>query len=602
VPICFAIGVGLAAFAWLNHLNPPPFLTDDGLRDQLSARDCTDLGRCHLIGPPSSVAGLYHGPVWLDLLIAVRLLGGDTASQRTAVLALVAVSVATLFVVVWHWLRASIALPAAVLLVGGLSLNVDASFLISPSVSAFADILTAAGLLCYGLSGRRRFLIVSAFALGAGINVHVGSLSLVPPLVAIGALARPRPWRELLAAAGVLVATCVITSSAALRANLIGLAERGLLIPALAGGVSLVLLCALLGSRFRRLSRDARAWLLGVILLLPFVLAALWLVFWEGHHFSIFYLHPILGPAAPLAGALLSVPFELAARWHRTVRWLPTAASVAAMALVAVAVWKRAAFAAAPQPTPWSLAEAAAVADRAIRHGWRYEDLTFRVQARACRELLTGMSLAAPAPGAPLHQGRRQLQVVKVPRAAVPASAGADDVVPLGPTTVAVVRDIDSWLQPESLKACRMPPDATAAPQCAAVTPTDTAALAPERFLFVTRSNPAIQGLDLPPPYRATYEIPLSPRAGESREVALTDSAAADGGWRITRVEGVRCASQLPARRAHLYSDSGDPGLLVIERAFGTAPRAPDEADLRYPPCVFETLPGDPLQALVGAG
>ena len=91
-PILAAIGIGLCAFAWLNQVNPPFLMTDDGIRDQLLVRDCTDLGRCHLIGASRRCAGSITAPVWLDLLIAARLLGGDIASQRTVVLALLALS------------------------------------------------------------------------------------------------------------------------------------------------------------------------------------------------------------------------------------------------------------------------------------------------------------------------------------------------------------------------------------------------------------------------------------------------------------------------------------------------------------------------------
>jgi hypothetical protein len=186
-PLLAGIAVGLAAFVWLGRLNPGFVVTDDGVRDQLMARDCTDLGRCHLIGPSTSLDGFRHGPVWLDLLIAVRLLGGDTASQLATVLAFVASGVATLYVVVWRWLGASRALPAAVLLVGALSFDE------SPS----------------------------------------------------------------------------------------------LLVPALACGAVAVAVCAGLGRRFRRWPWTARAWFLGAVMVLPFALGSLWLVFGQKHHFSV---------------------------------------------------------------------------------------------------------------------------------------------------------------------------------------------------------------------------------------------------------------------------------------------------------------------------
>ena len=62
-PILPAVGVALAAFLWLNHYNPPFVMNDDSIRDQLLVRDCTDLGRCHLIGAPTSVPGVHQGAV-----------------------------------------------------------------------------------------------------------------------------------------------------------------------------------------------------------------------------------------------------------------------------------------------------------------------------------------------------------------------------------------------------------------------------------------------------------------------------------------------------------------------------------------------------------
>src|ERR1043166_9120164 len=96
VPIVLAISIGGAAFTWLNNLKPFFLPWDDVIRDQLLARDCTDLGQCHLIGASASLAGFYQGAVWPDLLVAVRLLGGDIETQKTVVLVLLALSVATL--------------------------------------------------------------------------------------------------------------------------------------------------------------------------------------------------------------------------------------------------------------------------------------------------------------------------------------------------------------------------------------------------------------------------------------------------------------------------------------------------------------------------
>ena len=46
--VVVAILVGVAAFTWIRYRNPDFLLNDDAVRDQLFARDCLDLGRCHL--------------------------------------------------------------------------------------------------------------------------------------------------------------------------------------------------------------------------------------------------------------------------------------------------------------------------------------------------------------------------------------------------------------------------------------------------------------------------------------------------------------------------------------------------------------------------
>src|SRR5262249_20913018 len=141
-----------------------------------------------------------------------------------------------------------------------------------------------------------------------------------------------------LAALAVFVTTCLLAASAALRANVIGLAAHHLLLPAGIAGFLLVPLLARLGPRFRHCNWAVRAWLIGFILLLPFAAAVLWLVAWQAHPFGRMYLHPIIGPAAVMLAATLCLPFEFAARWLRALRWVPSAAVLGVGALAAAQV------------------------------------------------------------------------------------------------------------------------------------------------------------------------------------------------------------------------------------------------------------------------
>ena len=597
VPILPAIVVGLASFAWLDHVNPAFVAWDDGIRDQLMARDCTDLGHCHQIGAPASVRNLFQGAVWIDFLVAGRLLGSDTSTERTMVFLLLGLSAATTFIVVWRWLRPSLAFPATVLYVTMLSFDTYPSLLTNASVVAFPAVLVAAGLLCYGLSGRRLFLLFAAFAVGVGINVHVATLSLVPSLVAIAVLARPRPWASLLAALALLVLVCFLSSSGALSANIIDLAERANPALVLGGGVISVVLIALLGPWYRRLTWSARACIVGIVMTLPLGLASLWLVVAKGHHFSYFYLHPIFAPLAVLAGATLCIPFEVLARRRRALAWIPTAALLAVVAYLTVYEGKNAIFA-TPGPPHWTLAESGAIFEWAAERDWTYEDLLFHVQGNSCRELLAGMSVIAPPPHGLRRDDHRQLQVVKLGREEATELEDGDGIIRVGARPVAYVREVDSWLRPKSLRACLAPLDPAHPATCSNAILPPAELLTPERFLFVLRTYPQIHDRDLPKPYVATYEIPLQPAAGETRELSVLDTDLPQCGWQMTRVEGIEIDARLPARRLRLHSTTGDRAVLVIERQWGVDPCS--SLDDHYPPCVLETLPGDRIQAIAG--
>lgn len=592
--------VALLAFLWLDHVNPPFPLLDDGVRDQLLSRDCAELGRCHMIGANASLAGFHHGPIWVQLLAAVRLLGGDTDQERALVIALMAASAATLFTVVWRWLDPAVALPAAVLFAAALGADAYPSLLINPSLAPLPNVLTAAGILCYALSGRSAFLVLAAFALGVGISAHIGAATLGVALVAVALLAGRHPRRAALAAVAVTGATYAISSTAALRANALALAEPARLAAGATAGLALVLGCRWWRPAFRRQSWHGRAIVVGLLLVGPFAVTALWLVVREQHHFSIMYLHPVLAPAAVLVASALALPCLRAGRTWPPWRWLPTALGLG----VAVYVAGSAIAAGVPAALgPWTVADARAIEAHLVERGWDYESLVFRVQAPACRQLVIGLSMVAAAPvmRAPdTGYGNRQVQIVAAPAAAFPPDTGSLARVALADGRTAVVREVDSWLQPESLRACRIPGTARA-PACAPAQGRILDAIGPQRFLFITRAFPAIHGLEVLPPYTARYEIPLTLGAAGTRDVAVLEPDHGACGWQITGATGVEVETPLPARRVRLRAGQAASGTLALTRVVGAEGCDAHEADTRYPPCVFEAAPGDPLLALAVA-
>jgi hypothetical protein len=252
------------------------------------------------------------------------------------------------------------------------------------------------------------------------------------------------------------------------------------------------------------------------------------------------------------------------------------------------------------EASAWSTAEAKAIADRATQLGWNYEDLVFHLQSNDCTRLLRGMSVEAAAPVFPLRYGRRQLPVTRVKRDLLTRLHAPSHIVPLGPTTVARLEEVESWMRPESLRACRTPLADGGREICTPALPLKRDALAPDRFLFASRSYPEIHLLDLPLPYVARYEIPLAPSAGDYRDLVVTDRAEPGCGWLITRVEGVKVNGTLPSKNVRLASDTGAAGLLILEKPFGVASCPPADLDRRYPPCLLETVPDDSRPGLAG--
>jgi len=584
-----SVALWAAAFACLNHVNPKFTITDDGVRDQLLARDCVELGRCHTVGPAASVPGFFQGAAWVDLLVAVRLAGGDEAAARTVVLVLLTLAVAILFQTLWHWLRPSIALPAAFLLLAALCLDEYPSQLINPSVAVFPDTLTCLGLLAYGLSAQPRYLMIAAFALGLALGVHTGSLSLIPSFLMIATLAHPRPVGSAWLATSLVLGTYMATSSTAVIANLHSLTSSMHLLPVVGTMVGLVVCAMWCGPRFRRLSWEARAWVVLVITLSPVAAGLLWLVFWQQHSFGFTYLHPALTPAAVLGGALLVAPFRHL-RGPSSLQWIPSGAAVAGLAVIGWVLTS------GHKREMWSVADARAIAAQASAQGWQHEDLIFRTQSVDCRELVVGMSLAAPAPTRARRESRQQLQIARVPSAAAASLGDLGHVVALCDGNIAMLRTIDSWMLQTGDRSCLQPVAGTEAGVCSIVSQDRGDAFDPDRFLFLSRSFPEIHNLELPLPYREVYEIPLFAESGQSRDLTVLDSSSNSAcSWRITRVEGLAYDGKLPAVHIRLHAGDEIHGKLVLEKPFGTSECRNNTLSRRYPPCLLEMAPTDPL-------
>jgi hypothetical protein len=598
-PILLGMVLSALAFAWLSRVNPfSPFINDDSVRDELLARDCVELGYCHLIGPVTSVSGIHQGAAWTDLLVAVRLVGGGEHASYVVVLVLLALAAGTLFVSVWRWVRPSLAFPAAVLFVYTLRFGSYSNPLINPSAAPLPDTLTAAALMCYGLSARRRYLAVAAFALGLGMAIHVGSFSLAPSLIVLTILASGRPLRALLLGVSVCAVTYMATSRAALFANLDTFVTNGWLVPLLVASVTLLLASAGLRPWYRRRSRDARLWIIGTVLLLPFALGTAWLLAVHKHHFSTFYLHPVLGPAAVFGVAVLGSPFEIGGRRFPVLRWAPTVAWCVAFAWLLASAPPLTERAASDTTGPWTMTEASAITKHVAQRGWAFDQLPFRIQSDGCRELLVGMSVTASPTASAAAARSQQLQIRRATRAQAAALVPSDEIVPVQGDTVVIVREFDSWMQAEAIQVCRLPLEREHPPVCVPARVEDSVRDRRD-FLYLSWAGFGIPAADVAPPYVTRFEIPLSPQANGERGISLTDhTTPSTCGWHLTQVNGVEADRPLPARHVRLRARPGGPRRLVLERPFGTA-ECPDIHDTGYPPCLLEIAPGDPLHSLL---
>ena len=587
--------MGLCTFAWLNGVIGPFPIHGDAVRDQLLVRDCIDLGRCHLLGAPSSIRGpfyIFHGAVWLELLTAVRLLGGDTTTQVTVVLALNALAAALTFIVVWRWLHPALALPAGYLLAEVLAGDRSANMLVNGSASALFNVMTAAGVLCYGLSNRTRFLLISAFAAALAVNIHVAAATLIPAILIVIALG-PTPDRAVSAAATLFVAVCLATSGTALWANGVAIGGRWLVFVILLAAMLVVVAATTCGPLFRRLSAATRASVIAGILILPFVFGSLWLVFIEKHFFEARYFHPIFGPMAVLTAAIVCAPFQWLAK---RARWLPWVPSILSLCLLTQHV--SGGFSPPGPPPTWTPTDATKIGLEAAKRGFAFEDLAFRLQAEDCGRLLLGIAMEGPRLGGEPPADDLQLQVKTVQWAATPTT-NERAVVPLATGRFGILHSVHSWLRPYGTSVCRRAMDPTVPPSCRPLADPREIHSEPDEarrmvvgggeFSFESRVALSHEFIDVPQPYVTSYRIPVLPVAGQIHELRLADHGVDGCRWQFVHADGLRIQNDLPATYVRVEGDSDGPGELLIEKVFG-APACPaHEMEYAYPPCVLET-------------
>jgi hypothetical protein len=585
------IGVGaivlVLSFLWLDELYPKQSpVSMDGMHDLLLSRTCYESDLCFQRGQISSFAGYYQGAVWNKLIVAVHLLGGDLHTLRKLILWMLALGVASLFVVTRRWLGTAVAASSALLLLAAYSSTFEPLRFVHPSPAFFPDALAAVSIFTYAMTGKRRFIVVSGFMTSVAVDTHIVAATLVPSLIVVACIVRPKPWLELALAAGTYLLTSMVTSRHALYQNAItarGLADWRMVVLGLAG----LALVVLLGALFRRLRAPWRAAMVGIILCGPFVLGTAWVSGVRGKPFAwTYYWQPIGAPAAALVAGLTVAALRGLCFWSaRARRWTDSIVVVLSLwLLLEASVRSDDAYRASPRQA-WTFEDTRRVGDALKDMGWSYKQMLYRVQGPQCLSIVTGMGVFAAEPANESIDPFRHVQIRLLSEGAGAANVAGSRFVPLTTGEVAELRELRSWVDFGGSRVCRRPSDAADGERCESATPKEV--VEPGRFNFEERI-PELYS-QIPPPVVMRLETPLRITPQEGRVIEFADSPfnpACD--WIITRVDGVPTLGDLPARSVTILPSESTEARLIIEKRVGTPGCEWSWADDRYPPCLLE--------------
>ncbi|MEM9067169.1 MAG: hypothetical protein AAGE52_01645 [Myxococcota bacterium] len=361
--------VFVAAFAMLAGWAEAPHPAGDPGRDLLIARDCVDLGQCHLVGPSTTVGELYQGVVWHTLIAGVLVLGGGLVQVQWMVWALMAAALVVGFVIIARRRTTLEAVTASLLYLSMLGWTEDHTRIWNPSLlPIFVVVVSCAAWV---LSDRRDAKVALAAGLwaGLGIHVHVGFASLLGSLLFV--VATQRSARLLgLVLLGALVGGWIGGPVAAVR-NLHWMIESGAGVGAGSALLGGVVFAWFLGPRAR-----TDGWV--ALALAGPILAGAVLLLGVKHELRIDYFHGAF-PALAAAGA---------AGFARLGRVRPLWG--AAPALVMLMLVPRA------HTSPgWSLDALETIAADAYRDR-NHAEVKEQVQGPWCAQLVDGLAMFSP--------------------------------------------------------------------------------------------------------------------------------------------------------------------------------------------------------------
>ena len=190
VVVAIAIPVGLlllAALLRMPNLAARGTWDSDQGHDMLVLRSLVRDGVLPLLGPPTSIGDVHHGALYYYLLSPAALLtGGDSPLAVTLLIALAGIAA----VLVTWWLAREIVGPVAGL-IAGLAMAVSASaveestFIWNPNLIALSSAVALAGAWHAWTSGRPRWWLVAAIGLAVTMQCHVLGVTMLPIVAAL---------------------------------------------------------------------------------------------------------------------------------------------------------------------------------------------------------------------------------------------------------------------------------------------------------------------------------------------------------------------------------------------------------------------------------
>lgn len=156
------------------------FLGDQG-RDALVIKRMIEEKHFPAIGPPTSVGNIYLGPLYYYMMLPPMALFGLNPVSASIMVALIGVlTVVLIYLVGKTWFgRGSGLVSAFLYAISPVNINYS-RFSWNPNPTPFFALLSVFGMYKLNKSGNFMWLIFTAFALGASLQMHYLSLILIP--------------------------------------------------------------------------------------------------------------------------------------------------------------------------------------------------------------------------------------------------------------------------------------------------------------------------------------------------------------------------------------------------------------------------------------